>query len=223
MSQSLHIEDWAGWSAAAHNQPTDPAHNLDARIGTPLLPAMLRRRLDKAGRATCEILALLDSRGDCPLVYASRHGDVTASLDMLSGLAREENLSPARFSMSVHNAVMGVYSIARKHRGPIQALGACGDEFQALLWEAQGYLAAGYENVIVVFSEGDMPPEYAEHAEHPEAACVVGLRLTADRGRRLESSPGTIAGRPTPHAIMAWLESPDAVLHARQCWYLERP
>lgn len=222
MSQSLHIEDWAGWSAAARSQPVDPAHNLDARIETPLLPAMLRRRLDKAGRATCEILALLDKRADCPLVYASRHGDVTGSLGMLSDIARAENLSPARFSMSVHNAVMGVYSIARKHHGPIQALGACGDEFEALLREAQGYLAAGHDAVVVIFSEGEMPPEYASHIEHPGAACVVGVRLTADRGLRLASSKSQPPSCPTPLDVIAWLESPRAVLAARQCWHLER-
>jgi hypothetical protein len=221
MRQSLHIEDWAGWSASPLNQPADPAHNLDARIQTPLLPAMLRRRLDQAGQAACEILALLDTRGDFPLVYASRHGDVTGSLDMLSALAREETISPARFSMSVHNAVIGVYSIARKHRSPIQALGACGDEFEALMWEAQGYLSAGHDTVVVVFSEGDMPPEYAKHTEHPDSACVVGLRLTAGRGRRLDSAPREVAARPTPLDIMAWLESPEAVLAARQSWHLE--
>jgi hypothetical protein len=221
MSQLLHIEDWAGWSAAARSQPADPAHNLDARIGTPILPAMLRRRLDQAGRATCEILGLLAAPTHCPLIYASRHGDVSGSLGMLSAIARAEDLSPARLYMSVHNAVMGVYSIARNHQGPIQALSASGDEFEALLWEAQGYLAAGHDSVVIVFSEGEMPPEYQEYAEHPADACVVGLRLTAERGQALRPIVGGRSARPTPLDVIAWLDSPDAVLAARQGWQLE--
>ncbi|PCD00883.1 beta-ketoacyl synthase chain length factor [Halopseudomonas pelagia] len=220
MSQSLYIEDWAGWSA---NQilPADSAHNLDARIGTPLLPAMLRRRLDNAGRAVCEILALLDHTGDYPIIYASRHGDVTSSLDMLTSLARGDELSPARFSMSVHNAVMGVYSIARKHHSPIQALGAAGDEFEALMCEALGYLATGHKAVIVVLSEGEMPAEYADYAEHCEQPSVVAMRLTSHLGRKLVSAPCARPGHPTPLDIMAWLEAPDTWLAARQSWRLE--
>ncbi len=220
MSQSLHVEDWAGWSA---NQilPADSAHNLDARMGTPLLPAMLRRRLDKAGRAVCEILALLDDTGECPIIYASRHGDVAGSLDMLSSLAGGEDLSPARFSMSVHNAVMGVYSIARKHHSPIQALGASGDEFEALMCEALGYLAAGHKTVIVVFSESEMPSEYAEHTEHCELPSVVGMRLTSNQGKKLICAQCARPEHPTPLDIMAWLETPDAWLAARQSWRLE--
>jgi hypothetical protein len=221
MSQSLHLEDWAGWSAASLSPTIDPTHALDALLGKPVLPSMLRRRLDQAGKATCEILGLLDVDGDCPLVYASRHGDVASSLELLTALTQEEGLSPARFSMSVHNAVMGVYSIARKHRSPIQALGACGDEFEALMCEAQGYLAAGYSSVVAVFSEGAMPSEYAPYTESPDSPCVVGLRLTATRGESLRAEPGERPGRPTPLDVIAWLGNRGSVLNARQRWHLE--
>ena len=102
---------------------------------------MLRRRLDDTGRATCDILRELDPEAGLPLVHASRHGGTADTLAMLENLQGGHPVSPARFSMSVHNAILGVHSISQSHHRPLQALGACGDEFDALLYESFGYPA----------------------------------------------------------------------------------
>lgn len=222
MSQHLYLADWIGWSACGKTAPKNPTHNLSERLVDPILPAMLRRRLDQAGRAVCEILSLLDLSSSCPIIYASRHGDVTSSLDMLTAMAGGELPSPTKFSMSVHNAVTGVYSIARKHHGPIQALAASGHEFEAMMFEAQGYLATGHDSVVVILSEGDMPPEYVGHTEHCKHPSVVGLRLTNNSGMRLHSSQCEQPAHPTPSDLITWLDAPGAILKSAHSWHLER-
>ncbi|EWG98961.1 hypothetical protein Q427_27645 [Halomonas sp. BC04] len=182
---------------------------------------MLRRRLDAAGRATCEILATLDPGSDFPLVHASRHGDTTHTLSMLEALELGDPLSPTRFSMSVHNAVLGVHSIARQHHRPIQALGACGDEFDALLHEALGYLVEGHQAVVAVFSEGPLPSAYDGCTEHPGTACAVGMRLTLTPGRRLMASDSVHTAHPTPLEVISWLNGDVSYLDGRQRWQLE--
>lgn len=126
---------------------------------------------------------------------------------MLENLAEEQPLSPARFSMSVHNAVLGVYSIAHNHRQPLQALGACGHEFDALLTEAEGYLDAGHSSVVIVFSEGELPVTYHDHTRHPGQACAVGLRLSRQQGDgpRLAATRMDTPAEPTPLEIIRWL------------------
>lgn len=181
---------------------------------------MLRRRLDDTGRATCEILSELDPEADLPLVHASRHGDTTHTLAMLEALGSGEPISPTRFSMSVHNAVLGVHSIACTHHRPLQALGACGDEFDALLHEALGYLMEGHRAVVAVFSEGPLPSAYRGQTEHPGTACAIGMRLTLDRGRRLTASDQPGSARPSPLDVMAWLSGDSHFLAGRQRWQL---
>lgn len=188
---------------------------------SPGLPAMLRRRLDAVGRATCGILAELDPEGACPLLHASRHGDAAHTLEMLTSLAQGEPVSPSRFSMSVHNAVLGVHSIARQQHRPMQALGACGHEFDALLHEARGYLMEGHAAVVAVFSEGALPAAYHDHTEFPNVPCAVGLRLTQSRGRRLLADTLHQSARPTPLDISAWLNAEKPHLDSRQRWWLE--
>lgn len=203
--EQLRLSDWLGWRPGEHNAS---AHSRLLPYEKPgrSLPTMLRRRLDNAGRATCDILAALDPMARFPLVHASRHGDADHTLAMLKTLADNEPPSPTRFSMSVHNATLGVYAIANQHRRPLQALGAGGNEFEALLWEAFGYLHAGHEAVVIVFSEGKLPNEYAPCTTHPGHACGIGLRLTLGNGLAVLSEPFSQAPTsPTPLEVIDWL------------------
>lgn len=218
--QPLYLSDWLAWHAddaqcmtnSRHSSPTPPGETL---------PAMLRRRLDNIGRATCDIFAELAPEDSCPLIHASRHGDVSHTLDMLHTLATGDPLSPTRFSMSVHNATLGVYSIAHRHHFPLQSLGACGYEFDALLHEAAGYLADGHDTVVAVLSEGELPAIYQEHTSHPGQPCAIGLRLTHSEGRRLSAEDTRTPGEPTPLTIRAWLEGERAWLDGQRRWHLE--
>lgn len=218
--EQLRLSDWLGW------HPDELASLPCSRIlprAKPgrSLPAMLRRRLDDAGRACCDILAGLDPEACFPLLHASRHGDVNHTLSMLKILAANGPISPTRFSMSVHNATLGVHAIANHHRRPLQALGASGNEFEALLWEASGYLGEGHKAVVIVFSEGELPEEYTPYTQHPGHACAVGLRLTLDQGAALIAEPGEMAPvSPTPLDVIDWLAGHQRYLSATQRWML---
>ncbi|GAA6133042.1 beta-ketoacyl synthase chain length factor [Halopseudomonas sabulinigri] len=217
---NLLLEDWLAWSAEKMDFALDSRHDLSQREGPePPLPAMLRRRLDSTGRAVCDALSLLDPAHQYPVVHASRHGDVKSSLAMLQALAEQQPLSPAKFSMSVHNAVLGVHSISRKNTRSMQALAACGHELDAMLLEAAGYLLEGHAAVLAVFSDSDLPAAYQQQSAGPEAAACVALRLSRDRGRALQASAGEAPAQPAPLDVARWLAH-GGELQARQRWSL---
>lgn len=217
--KQLRLSNWLGWHSAEQPGMTC-AQILPGDKPGRSLPAMLRRRLDDAGRACCDILAGLDPDAELPLIHASRHGDVNHTLAMLKILSESGPISPARFSMSVHNATLGVHAIANRHYRPLQALGASGNEFEALLCEASGYLSEGYKAVVIAFSEGELPDEYASYTQHPGHACAVGLRLTLDQGAPLIAEPCATAASPTPLDIINWLAGNQRYLSAVQHWEL---
>ncbi len=123
-------------------------------------------------------------------------------------------LSPARFGMSVHNAILGVHSIASGNRRSLQALAASGDELAALFSEARGYLAEGAPRVIAVFSDAPVPARFAEYAPPSRGTAAVALAFTADQGRRVRSVPAMAEAQgrhafdeaqPQPADVIDWL------------------
>ena len=64
---------------------------------------------------------LAEGLEDLPLVFISRHGETPRTLDILSDLASEQPLSPTQFSLSVHNAVIGLWSILRNETSEMTA------------------------------------------------------------------------------------------------------
>lgn len=229
MPFSLYLEEWRGWLPEESGLPDqssalrEPRHRIASQPGKSL-PAMLRRRLNESERATCDILQALDPEAQLPLIFASRHGNTPQTLGMLETLSHSEPISPARFSMSVHNATLGVYSISSAHRRPLQALGACGDEFDAMLHEARGYLVEGHRAVVGVFCESPLAPAYQGYTDHPGTACAVGIRLSLQPGRQLISTQLSTqhqrSGQPTPLEVLAWLNGDTSILVSRQAWQL---
>lgn len=221
--QQIRLGDWLGWCPDNIDCLQHPQLLTTDKPGQSL-PAMLRRRLDISGRAVCDLLASLDPDARYPLIHASRHGDASRTLDMLKDLVNHEPPSPTRFSMSVHNATLGVHSIANDHHRPLQALSASGNELEALFWEAAGYLAQGQSSVVVAFSEGELPEDYVGHTTHPGFPCAIAMRLTLNQGPCLKNSnTDGSEGEPHPFDVIRWLSGNTTTLAGRQQqWRLEQ-
>ncbi|WP_251977934.1 beta-ketoacyl synthase chain length factor [Salinicola avicenniae] len=226
----LYLQDWRGWTPhrdAAGNTRLD---TRDKPAGT-AIPAMLRRRLNLIGRAVCDMLLELDPASNHVVLHASRHGDGDRTLEMLYALDDGDPLSPARFGLSVHNATIGVYSIASGNRRSQQAIAASGAEWGALMAEARGYLADGESSVLVVFGDQPVPERFAAYAPNTLAAAValrLGLVPGADTrrlvDRSLETGPDhALLPAPQPLDIIDWLTGQQAFIrcartHREWCW-----
>ena len=114
-----------------------------------------------------------------PMVFASRYGDATRSLELLAEVVRGEAVSPTGFGLSVHNAIGALYSIARGERAHQVAVAAGVASAAAGLVEAVALLADGAPEVNVVCYDAPLPGAYACFHTEPTARYAWAWRLRA--------------------------------------------
>lgn len=235
------VQGWSAWApgqedAAAWRRWAGAPGAL-AREGQPearFLPPMLRRRCGALARIMLAVAFECtppELRGRVRTVFASRHGNINESIDLLMRLSRGQPLSPTRFSHSVHNAQAGLYGIATENRQASSSIAAQEDTFGCGYLEALTHLARepGRPVLLVV---GDVPlaETFAALVEEPVASYGVALLLVADGpGTRLGFSCGARQGDapalawPDAAEFVRWLlgDSPRLELgggRRRWCW-----
>ncbi|MCC6535808.1 MAG: beta-ketoacyl synthase chain length factor [Burkholderiales bacterium] len=186
--------NWAVWPHDA-SVPEGPAHGFELQY----IDAMTRRRLSNLTRMALHVAGVCV--GKTPrvrTVFASRHGELHRTVDMLTSLAHAEPLSPTAFGLSVHNASAGIFSIARRDRSSATALAAGEDTFGYALLEAHVQLRSDpAAPVLVVYADEPLPQVYAARScagDRPHALAVLlsheavrDLTLTANRSTEAPS------------------------------------
>ena len=174
------LEDDAAWLAWAR-APWLP-HGDEVPALAEMAP-MQRRRVERLGRAALQVAwrCQRDEDRDIPLVFATRHGDIGRTRQMLAELAQEQPLSPTQFGLSTHNAIPAQYSIARGLVGNYVVVSAGAASAEAAVVEAQALLADGAPAVLVVMFDGPTPDDYARFRDEPEAWYAWAWRLVPAR------------------------------------------
>ncbi len=216
-------EGWRRWLPEGH------CPSPQAQPDVSYLPGLLRRRLDPYGRMALSTAwpcaAGLDS---VQSVFASRHGALERTLELLDALAREEALSPTSFSLSVHNSSVGLFSIARGDRGAATAMAAGADGLGLALLEGANLISEGSDGVLVCYADAPLQEPYAamladDESHRPFAASLL---LTPPAGAplscRLVRSDAAAAEPPEAALMRFLLDGADAVVGTEQAWRLER-
>lgn len=169
--------DWEAWARAP--QPLAAEGHPEARF----LPPMLRRRCSPLTRIllTAAFDCLEESeRGEVRTVFASRHGSVNESLGMLERIVREQRISPAKFSHTVHNAQAGLFCIAAGNRRASSSLAARADTFACGYLEALAHLEREPSRpVLYVMGDGQLVSTFAHLVDEPPGSYGVALLLGA--------------------------------------------
>jgi hypothetical protein len=197
-------EAWGEWA----RRPRPIAG--DGAPAAAFLPALLRRRCDRltrmllhAAHHACDAAERASARS----VFASRHGCVVNTIELLAQLAADQELSPTRFSHSVHNAPAGLFSIAAGNRAASTSVAAGMDTFACGFLEAATQLArAPGSPVLLVAGEEPLPEVLQRFAEPGEAPHAVALLLAAQPPGRLvelaiEPGDGPPAAADWPPAV----------------------
>ncbi len=147
------------------------------------IPMMLRRRLGRLGRMVMRNASDIDKCYSPHLVFSSRYGDSRQTAVLMQDLANKEPLSPAKFSVSVHNALAGLLSIQSKNDAPHTAIAAGKNSFFHALLEAQAIL---YEDpkreVLLIHYDEPLPEFYEPFVDIDIPAASLALLLTGVEG-----------------------------------------
>jgi hypothetical protein len=182
------VKEWSAWAPGLVERDAWRAWAvapwLPSGHDTPPLtevPAMQRRRIERLGRMAIQTAFWCQQAEDdgIPLVFASRHGDVARSMELLEALATGQPPSPTTFGLSVHNAIAALYSILRGARGNYIALAGGMATVETACVEAAALLADGAPEVMLVVYDAPLPAVYAGFADEPDAGFAWCWRLGA--------------------------------------------
>ena len=176
-------EDWKAWSRGVRNSQNDIA-NAGAS-----LPTILRRRISIIGQMAFRASYALSEQRTARFIFCSRHGESDRTLRILQSLAAKEPISPADFSLSVHNALAGLLSIAWGNTAGHTAISAGADSFGYGLLEAVACLKEGPSDpVMLVYFDGLLPELYDELADTAETCVALAMLLKPPRNDGSELS-----------------------------------
>lgn len=199
--------DWLAWS-----QQSEPPAASDSLPDVSFLPAMQRRRLSPLARMAFSVAwPLADAHGaPLPLVFMSRHGETPRTFGLLCDVSAQAPLSPTQFSLSVHNAIIGQWSIMRGDTSEMTALAGEGDGLEHAVLEAQLLLDEGAPAVLLVIAEDTPPAAYAAWVDDVPFPYAVALLLKPGEQWQLHLSSAAPAENASP-ADTATTEWPHAL------------
>jgi hypothetical protein len=187
----LPVSTWATWGEnGCSPQP---------QVG--FVEPLVRRRLSFLDRIALHVANACVAEGEpVHLVFASRHGELARSAELLAQLARGELPSPMSFSLSVLNAAAGLYGIARKDRSPATAISSGEATFPLALVEGAAQARKNPDAAVVVAFADEPPPEvYRPLVDSPRNAHAIAVRLEAKKPQRaIELSWGDGEGEDAP-------------------------
>jgi hypothetical protein len=249
------VRSWAAWSPGCEDRDAwvrwcrAPAELLSEGVpDVGFLPPLLRRRCGLLARAMLAAAcgcAAPDELARVATVFASRHGNVNESIELLHRLACREPLSPTRFSHTVHNAQAGLFSIAVGNRHGSSSVGA-GEETFACGWlEALCFLERAPERpVLLVVGDVPLGELLAPLVEEPPGSYAVafllepagaapGVSVRLEQGEppgvslRLEQAEpeGPAPRWPDALEFLRWHLSPAArldLVRSRRRWIFEK-
>lgn len=231
-------EAWRAWA----RQPSLPTGTERPELST--FPPLLRRRAERLARMALATAQALRGADDCPKIFASARGEIQRSVQMLTELAQEGRVGPGPFSLSVHNAVAALDSIAHQDTGYYSAVAAGRETAEAALVEACALLADGADRVLVTVYDETLPDIYRGDADDTDAAYAwswlvtaapagAGIELaweprgheTARGSAALPAAGPTVPSQTLPHAldVLRFALSDDSELthdgpHQRWTW-----
>lgn len=224
------LEEWRAWRNG------ELSISVDGEPAVLQMPPMIRRHTGRLGKLSCQVAyEALGDTGGIPIVFSSRYGDVGRSVDLLSALVSGDELSPTSFSLSVHNAVMGLFAMARRDNANSVALAAGDESAEYGIVEACGLLTDGADRVLLIVADCPLPSVYSMfEGVNPVTVpfAWAGLVVPAREGQTLwlerDAIPekrGFAFEQPSGLAVLRFLQGDDDELvrgSSGQCWRWSR-
>ena len=110
------------------------------------------------------------------VVFASRHGELRRTTDILRAISAGEPVSPTAFSLSVLNAMTGVFGIARGDRSAASAISAGAETLGYALLEAHAQYATQPDSpLLLVYADEPADPAYGTIEDEVQGGAIAIL------------------------------------------------
>ncbi len=168
------LDDWQQWPSIANETET----SAQAVPALKQVPAMQRRRFSKLTKMLLEVAFQCEAPSQCRTIFASRHGELNRTVDLLQDIVRQQPISPIGFSQSVHNTASGIFSILTDNRSPSTSIAASENTLSQAIIEAYGQLAEDNSPLLLVFGDEPVSDIYKEFTQEPELPIALALQLS---------------------------------------------
>ncbi len=172
----INIKQIKCWLSSAEDE-----HSVISYPKPQYYPKAQLRRLSPFSKVALECLDFEQALHEgLSLVFASRHGDLAKTVELIKDIATNDDLSPTQFALSVHNATSGLFTIARNNKSATTTISAGENTFIEGFVEASMQATLENKDVLYLFCEFPVPIEYAQFSKNeiPHAiALVVGPGL----------------------------------------------
>ena len=169
--------DWKQWLRCPEALPDSLG-----KLSLDKVPPLLRRRLGTLGKCAMKTaLQIVNEKESIPSVFSSRHGDTSLTHSLLQEMGRDEPMSPTYFSLAVHNAVSGLFSIARRDTSMVTSLAAVEGLVLHTLLEAAGHLQL-HEKVLCVIYDIPLPELYTRYCAGNGFPYAIAMILSQTGG-----------------------------------------
>lgn len=171
--------EWCAWTQGLVDTDSRLL-DMEKAVLPECVPRMLQRRLSPLARAVfCVADQCIKSNEILPVVFSSAHGELSKSLEMLKTIQANEELSPTAFSLSVHNAIAGLFSIAYGNSQDITVIAPGLEGIAPAFIDAIGLLHEGANEVLVIFYDEPINDFYpiAPFNLNTPFPCVLSLRI----------------------------------------------
>ncbi|MBW0449057.1 hypothetical protein EN871_12750 [bacterium M00.F.Ca.ET.228.01.1.1] len=162
---TIPVARWSSWPAATSAAPD---------IG--FIEPIVRRRLSTLSRVALKVAHDCVGMTEARVVFASRHGELRRTTDILRALSAGEPVSPTAFSLSVLNAMTGVFGIARGDRSAASAISAGPETLGYALLEAYAQHATQPASpVLLVYADEPADPAYGTIEDEVQGGAIAIL------------------------------------------------
>jgi len=176
MEQDFILKHWSVWPPLDVDDCGPTQTELLASI-----PKMLKRRLTPLARMVfCAAIPCIDDKSSIPTVFSSTHGELAKSFKMMEMIEAGEEISPTAFSLSVHNAIAGLFSMAFKNKQQSTVVAPGEEGIAAAFIEALGLLEEGESQVLMVLYDEPLVDFYpaAPYKLTAKDSCAIALTIS---------------------------------------------
>lgn len=189
-SYKFNLADWGVWRLG---ELIDTAETNNFITGTPKLAqvkSMVRRRMPILSKYIYELNEKLDKAhkvnhytAKMPSIFASKNAELNRTFKIIRTF--DTDVSPAQFSMSVHNAIAGLLSVINHDNSVYTVIDSMSGTLETAIIEAISLLNT-HKFIKIIYFDESLPVELSESFASIDSPIVLALII--QQGNNIELS-----------------------------------